>query len=130
MHDSIATVFSLALTVLGLSYLLQARAWASLYVDFEMHPRRFIPTGLLMFVSGLFIAITFDDWSSTWPIFITAFGWLMAIEGGVLSLKPSLLGGFTRLLDSHLVRYIRLGGLLVFGLGCLLTWEYVLRNHF
>lgn len=128
MHETIASVFSIALTALGLSYLLRARAWARVYVEFEMHPARFIPIGMLMFIIGLFVAISFNDWSATWPIFITAFGWLMALEGGLLVLKPALLGGFTRLLGSRLVRFIQIGGILVFGLGILLCWEYLLRD--
>lgn len=130
MHDTIAAIFSLAFTALGLSYILQAHTWARLYSEFADLPSRFIFVGLLMFLTGLFVALAFDDWSSTWAIFITALGWLMALEGGLLSVRPSLLGGFTRLLGPHLASFIRLGGLLVFGLGCLLTWEYVLKNLF
>ena len=37
----------------------------------------------------------------------------------------------TRLLSGEgVVRYIRIGGLLVFGLGCLLVWEYLLQARF
>lgn len=128
MHESTSGIFAIALTVLGLSYLVRARAWATLYVECELHPGRFIPTGLMMFTAGLYLAITFDDWSATWPIFITAFGWLMALEGVLLTLKPSLAGGFTRLLGSSLVRFIRLGGVLIVGLGSLLVWEYLLQD--
>lgn len=127
MHDAIASVFSVALTVLGLSYVIQARAWATLYVEFETHPRRFLPTGLLMFATGLWLALFFNDWSDTWPIFITVFGWLMALEGLLMAVRPSLLTSFTRLLGANLARFVRLGGLLVFGLGCLLVWEYLLQ---
>lgn len=130
MHESTAPIFAIALTALGLSYLLRARAWAMLYVECDMHPGRFIPTGLLMLTAGLYLAITFNDWSATWPIFISAFGWLMVIEGALLTLKPSLAGGFSRLLGSSLVRFIRLGGILIVGLGCLLVWEYLLRDYF
>lgn len=130
MHHSAIAVFSVALTVLGLSYVLRARAWATLYVEREQHPERFVPTGFLMVIGGLCLAVTVNDWSSTWPIFITAFGWLMAIEGALLSCAPALVGGFTRLLGDHLALFIRLGGLLVFGLGCLLCWEYLIRGQF
>lgn len=130
MHDSTAGIFAIALTVLGLSYLLRARAWATLYVECEVHPGRFIPTGLMMFSAGLYLAITFDDWSATWPIFITAFGWLMALEGALMTLKPSLAGGIARRLGSSLVRFVRLGGVLIVGVGCLLVWEYLLQAYF
>lgn len=130
MHGSLPGIFAIALTALGLSYLLRARAWASLYVQCEVHPGRLIPIGLLMLTAGLYVAITVNDWTSTWPIFITAFGWLMALEGALLTLKPSFAGAFTRLLGSRIVRFIRLGGVLIFGLGCLMTWEFLLRDFF
>lgn len=128
MHESTSGIFAIALTILGLSYVVRARAWALLYVECELHPGRFIPTGLMMFIAGLYLAITFNDWSATWPIFITAFGWLMALEGVLLTLMPSLAGTFARLLGSSLVRFIRLGGILIVGLGCLLVWEYLLQD--
>lgn len=129
MHPSTAGIFAIALTALGLSYLLRARAWAVIYVECDMHPARFIPTGLLMISAGLYLAITVNDWSSTWPIFMTAFGWLMAIEGTLLTLKPSLAGAFSEMLGARLVMFIRLGGVLVFGLGCLMSWEFLMKDY-
>ncbi len=130
MQAAIASIFSITLTALGLSYILQTRNWVSLYREFEAYPRRFIFTGFLIFVTGLFVAINFNDWSSTWPIFITVFGWLMALEAGILLLRPSLVGWMTRRLGHRLPGYLRLGGLLLFGLGSLLVWEYLLKDQF
>lgn len=128
MQETVIAVFSLSLALLGLSYLIQARAWARLYIEFTEQPQRFIPTGLMLIFTGLFVALVVNDWSSTWPIFITVFGWLMAAEGVLLTIRPSLLTAFTRLLGGEgLVRYVRLGGLLVFGLACLLVWEFLLQ---
>lgn len=128
MQQTVIAVFSLSLALLGLSYLLQARAWARVYVEFESHPQRLVPTGFLMIAAGLFVALVVNDWSSTWPIFITAFGWLLAAKGAILAAHPGLLTPFARVLSGEgLVRYIRLGGLLVFGLGSLLVWEYLLQ---
>ena len=126
----VAAIFSLSLTALGLSYLLRERDWARLYWDFEQHPRQFIPTGLLLFATGLFVAIVFNDWSSTLPIFITVFGWLMVLEAGLLMLKPSLVGSVMRRFGERQVVYMRLGGVLLVGLGCVLTWEYLLKDYF
>lgn len=130
MHDTIASVFSVALAILGLSYVIQAPKWAAVYIEFEAHPRRYLPTGIMMFAAGLWVGLYFNDWSGTWPIFITVFGWLMALEGLLMAVWPASLTSFTRLLGSSLARFVRLGGLLVLGLGCLLVWEYVLQDLF
>ena len=130
MHDTIIAAFCISLTALGLSYLLQARAWATLYVEWEVHPDRLMPIGFLMLIAGLFLALEVNDWSGTWGIFITAFGWMMALEGALMTFRPSAVSGFTRLLGARLTRYFRLGGLLILGLGCLLCWEYLLRDFF
>lgn len=130
LQQLIAAIFSLTITALGLSYLFRTRHWARLYRDFEQHPRYFIPTGLLMFVSGLFVAIGVNDWSSTWPIFITACGWLMALEAGLLLVNPALVSWMIRRIDERRIVYLRMGGLLLTGLGGLLTWEYLLQGMF
>ena len=130
MHETVAGIFSLSLIALGLSYLLSTQAWVNLYGEFAAYPRRFIPTALLIFVTGLALAICFNDWTSTWPIFITSFGWLMALEAGLLLLRPSMVGGMTRLMGPRLIVYLRLGGLLFLGLGSLLAWEYLLEARF
>lgn len=130
MQTTIAGIFSISLAAQGLSYLLQTAKWVTLFQEFEAYPRKFLFTGLLIFVTGLFVAINFNDWSSTWPIFITVFGWLMAIEAAILLMKPPLVGVLTRKLGQRLPSYIRLGGLFLFGLGCLLIWEYLLQSRF
>ncbi len=130
MDHTVESVFSVALALFGLSYLLRARSWATLYVELEMHPQRYLPTALLMVGAGLYVAISVNDWSSTWAIFVTAVGWLLALEGFVLLLRPSWLGSFASNLGEHLVRYLQLGGLLLFGLGLLLIWEFLLQIYF
>lgn len=130
MHDLIASVFSITLTALGLSYLVQTERWTALYNDLSRQPSTFVPVGMLLLATGMFIAIAFDDWSSTWPIFITAFGWLMAVEGALLIICPGVVGAFPRVLGKRLKVFMRLGGLLVLGLGLNLVWVYLLQSRF
>ena len=130
LQELITSIFALALIALGLSYLLRPHLWARLYRDFEQHPGDFIPTGLLVFVTGLHVAIGVNDWSSTWPIFVTAFGWLMMLEAGIMMIKPSLVGSVLRRMGNRQVVYLRLGGVLLVGLGSLLAWEYLLQGWF
>ena len=126
----IAPIFALTLMLLGLSYMVRASAWSALYRDFEQDPGLFVPTGLLMFVCGLFLAVAINDWSSTWPIFMTAFGWLMMLEATLLLLNPSLVGWFFRRVGGYRTAYLRIGGLLLVVLGGLLTREHLLQDWF
>ena len=130
MHDFIAGVFSISLSALGLSYLFQTSRWTALYQDLAREPSAFLPVGLLLVTVGLFVALGFNDWSSTWPIFITAFGWLMATEGALIVIFPGLVGTFPRLLGRRLPIFMRLGGILVLGLGLNLVWIYLLEPRF
>lgn len=130
MHELIAGVFSITLSALGLSYLFQTSSWTALYEDLARDPSAFLPVGLLLVVGGLFVALGFNDWSSTWPIFITAFGWLMAIEGALIVICPGLIGTFPRLVGKRLPVFMRLGGILVLGLGLNLVWIYLLEPIF
>ena len=124
-HQTIAAIFSLSLFALGLSYVLHAKHWARLYEDFDRNPEEFITTGLLIFTVGLFVATGFNDWSSTWPAFITIFGWLMVIEATALSLNPSLVGWIIRRVGTRQEMFLRLGGVVLLVLGGLLIREYL-----
>ncbi len=65
-------------------------------------------------------------WCGTWPIFVTAFGWLLAVEGVVLLLAPGLVRRvITSVTDRFLLAYTRIGGVVVIVLGALLSRHYL-----
>jgi len=115
------------LVILGCSYLLQTERWLKLTRRFLQEPERFFPVAVAMAATGVMVGYGYDDWSGTWPIFVTLLGWLLALEGAVILLLPGLIYGFRRLSDTFLRVYLRCGGALLMILGGLLL-RFLSRN--
>jgi hypothetical protein len=114
-------ILSVVLLVLGASFLLHGPAWIALVRAILAEPQRFFLGALVEVTLGLWLALSYDRWDSTWPIFTTAFGWLMALEGTCFLLAPRLFSTFNRLGDTTWKWYLRLGGPLLLVLGTLLA---------
>ena len=74
----VAAVFML---VLGLSYVVQARAWLRFTQTADNEPDRLIPLGLLMVLFGAAIVGVHNDWSIGWGLPVTALGWILLLKG-------------------------------------------------
>lgn len=120
MADLIPILIAVTLAVLGLSYLLQTERWLILTRRFTEHPERFFPAAVAMTASGITIGYGYNDWSGTWPIFVTLLGWLLALEGALILLLPGMIQKFRQLSDPFLRIYLRSGGILLLVLGVLL----------
>ncbi len=114
-------ILSIVLLVLGASFILQWRTWSSLLRSIFADPQRYFFGAVAEVALGLWLALSYDRWDTTWPIFTTAFGWLMALEGSLFLLAPRLFMRFSRLSDKAMNLYLRLGGVLLVVLGALLA---------
>ena len=126
MANLIPIAVAATLAVLGLSYLLQTRRWLDLTRRLLEQPERFFPAAAARTTSGVMIGYGYNDWSGTWPIFVTLLGWLLALEGAMILLLPAVIQKLQRLSDSFLRVYLRTGGILLIVLGGLL-WRSVLE---
>jgi len=120
MKDLIPIVLTGMLLVLGLSYLLQTRRWILLTRHILAKPERLFPFAILLLLTGITIGAGYDNWVGTWPIFITALGWLIAIEAAAILIFPGLIQKLQNCSDQFLNIYIRSGGVIVLILGILL----------
>jgi threonine/homoserine/homoserine lactone efflux protein len=120
MAGLIPITVAVTLAVLGLSYLLQTERWLILTRRFTEQPERLFPAAVAMTASGIMIGYAYNDWSDTWPIFVTLLGWLLALEGAVILLLPGVIQKLRRLSDPFLRIYLRCGGVLLLVLGILL----------
>ena len=125
MSHPIELTFALCLLVLGASYLLVSNRWVAFLQDAIRQPHRLFPLALGMLAAGIFIGAAYNDWTSTWPIFISAFSWLMAAEGALILVFPQYLKKLERIPEGFLRWYLRFGGLLLLVLGGLLLRSYL-----
>ena len=124
MQFLIPIVVAVLLMVLGLSYLLQGRRWILLARRIMAEPEQFFAAAVVMVAAGQGIAWGYDNWSGTWPLFVTLLGWLVSIEGALILLFPGFIRAFQRLSDRFLGWYLRIGGVILLLLGALL-WRYI-----
>lgn len=126
MREGIEIGVGLLLLMLGLSYLLRTPQWIAFLRRLAAEPRRLQPLALGLVAAGAFIGVGYSDWTSRPAIFITALGWLMALEGLLLLLRPAAVQWLNRLSTGFLTRYLRLGGVLLVAIGLvLLAWRVV-----
>ncbi len=120
MKTTIEAIFCIVMPVLGLSYLLQSRQWIQLFSGLTHKPHRSLPLALVMLAAGTFSGIAYNDWTATWPIFISAFSWLLALEGALILVYPASLARLQKIPDRFLTLYLRSGGILFIILGAML----------
>jgi uncharacterized protein YjeT (DUF2065 family) len=124
MTNPIEFTLAVFLIVLGASYLLQYKHWIRFIREAIERPWRLFPTALVMLASGICSGSTYDDWSSTWPVFITVMAWLMALEGAIMLLFPGFLKRMERVSDNFFALYFRAGGILLIILGASLYGHF------
>jgi uncharacterized protein YjeT (DUF2065 family) len=124
VKTTIEAVFCIAMPVLGLSYLLQPRQWIQFFSELAHKPHRSLPPALAMLTAGTFCGFAYNDWTATWPIFISAFSWLLALEGALILVYPASLARLQNIPDRFLSLYLRSGGILFIILGALLYQHF------
>ena len=124
MHYIIPNVVAVFLIVIGLSYLFQAGRWIAFTRYVLEQPERLFPTAMVMLTAGTTIALAYDSWHGTWPLFVTLLGWLLAIKGALILLFPGIAQTFSRVSDAYMRWHLRIGGLILVVLGALL-WRHL-----
>ncbi len=120
MKTTIEAIFCIVMPVLGLSYLLQPKQWIQFLSELAQHPQRSLPFALVMLTAGTFSGFAYNDWTATWPIFISAFSWLLALEGALILVYPTALARLQKIPDRVLNWYLRSGGIGFIILGVML----------
>ena len=101
MEIAIERLVALSCFVIGLSHIVQPRAWAELFIDWRSKGTTGVfYTGLLHFNIGALVVAFHNVWRGL-PMIVTLLGWAWTIERGVLShvsdvcdeIAPTRLGG-------------------------------------
>jgi hypothetical protein len=74
--------------IVGVSVLINARAFHTIADEFIRNPALVFLTGLMVLPVGLAIVLTHNVWVSNWPVLITILGWLTIVSGALRLLVP------------------------------------------
>ncbi len=84
----LAKVFGLYLIIGGASIMLRERYFMPVVGAFVEERLTRLVVGILELLGGLFLVVSHTDWSSVPAGIITAFGWVLVIEGTLYLLLP------------------------------------------
>jgi uncharacterized protein YjeT (DUF2065 family) len=124
LKTTIEAIFCMVMPVLGLSYLFQSEQWIRYFRELTHKPHRSLPLALAMLTAGTFSGFAYNDWTTTWPIFISAFSWLLALEGALILVHPASLARLQKIPDRFLKLYFRSGGIGFIILGAMLYGHF------
>lgn len=77
------------LVIVGLSHVLAARLWASLFTDCLRHPSAGLVLGLLTLLVGLPIVLVHNVWVPHFALLTTLIGWGWTVKGTLYLLRPA-----------------------------------------
>ncbi|CAN5714048.1 hypothetical protein BH20VER1_BH20VER1_27410 [soil metagenome] len=90
MELAIQKLIALSCFVIGLSHILQPRAWAQLFIGWrERGDAGVFYTGLLHFTFGALIVAFHSVWSGL-PLLVTLLGWAWTLKGVIYLCYPAL----------------------------------------
>lgn len=118
--EIIASIIGPFYLVVGFALFLNPDGYRRMTQDFFEHPASIYMGGIMALFMGLLVLAFHSNWSGDWTAIITVFGWLAAIKGAVLIIRPDSLAPLTRSMmgTDFRIRATAVGGLL---LGLFLT---------
>ncbi len=112
------------LLILGVSYVVQARAWLRMVRDIMADPTRLFAMMIPLLMFGLLVVATHNVWEAGWPLVVTLFGWILVIKSGLYLVWPGFIRYFSGWTDAGMLRYIRCAGSVILVLGAGVVYRY------
>ena len=117
----IARIFGLCYLIIGVSFLLNRKAFKKIMEDFCKNAALLFYGGLFALVIGAVIILTHNVWVANWTVMITIIGWAGLIKGIWLITFPDSVAKFMQayqknenLLVVHAIAALIFGGVLAY----------------
>ena len=123
MADLISHIVTVFMLVVGLSLTFQARHWLQFTKDVMEAPYKFFSASLLMVAIGSAIVATHNEWSLSWNLAITIYGWALLLKGATLLIFPKFVEWFTGCSDGFFIVWTRVGGAILAVVGAILSYR-------
>ncbi|MEA5532600.1 hypothetical protein [Crocosphaera sp. XPORK-15E] len=122
MELIIERVVASFLVVVGLSYAIQNTIWKDLIKELLKQPIWLIFWSILFLPLGLIVIMGHNLWVPNWQVIITILGWLVTLKCVLYLLFPQWVNFVLTWSDEFLERYIRVSGIVVTLIGCVLAF--------
>lgn len=124
MEIFIGKILAFSFTVLGLSHLLQPKAWSTFFRAVLDSGNGALGIGMFSLPIGLVIIVFHNIWIRDIPVIITLFGWMITIKSVMYLLFPR---SIERVTPQKFTNEFLFAGALLFGMGILLLFHYFVR---
>ena len=128
MEAAIQKLAVVALLAIGLSHIVQPRAWVQFFVMLrEKGEAGVIANALLHFWPGVLIVSFHNVWRGI-PMVLTVYGWLLVVKSTLYLLSPWIgLKGLAMVREEH-PRKFAIAGVPMVALALLLAWDLILAR--
>ena len=113
----IALVVSHLMFILGLSELIQAKAWARYLEKLLESEHSVIMFTPILLIFGLVIVDGHNIWVMGPPVIVTIFGWLALVKCTLCLMAPQAMLGMAKKMKSSRVTVLRISGVVMIVLG-------------
>jgi uncharacterized membrane protein len=93
----IARIFGLCYLILGVSFLLNRKAFQQVIDDFGKNAALVFYSGLFPLIIGIVIILTHNLWVANWTVIVTIIGWLALIKGVWIIVFPNSVSRFMQI---------------------------------
>ena len=94
----LADIWGISIVVISFALLIKDKHLKNLFAGLETQ-ERFFEWGVVAFVIGLAMVLTFNVWDLSWQIIITLLGWLTLIKGLALLFMPDTIKTWAKKLE-------------------------------
>ncbi|MEA5508700.1 hypothetical protein VB715_02875 [Crocosphaera sp. UHCC 0190] len=126
MELIIERVVASCLVVVGFSYGIQNKVWRDLVKELLKQPTWIMLWSILFLPLGLIVIMGHNLWVTNWPVIITILGWLVTLKCVLYLLFPQWANFVLTWSDQFLESYIRVSGIVLTLIGCVLTFLTIL----
>ncbi len=92
--ETVAHLLGVLYVVIGLSMLMRPTAYRDMVAEFFASPTLCYIGGILALLMGLVILALHDEWRGVFNIIVGVIGWLAAVKGAFLIIRPNVIQKF------------------------------------
>ena len=128
MEVAVERLVALCCFVIGISHIVQPRAWVELFIDWRSKGVVGVfYTGLLHFTFGALIVAFHNVWRG-WPLLVTLLGWAWTLKGLLYLTAPSVgMKSLARVSVERSHEFVVAGAVLV-AIALVITWSLFTRG--
>jgi uncharacterized protein YjeT (DUF2065 family) len=111
----LAEVWGISIVVVSMAVLIRPKYLTALFAEIENEAKMFC-LGLLSFVIGLVMVLTYNVWDTSWQVIVTILGWVTILKGLAVIFFPEPTKKMAKMMENSQFLPYALVALVILGL--------------